>query len=619
MRADSFLTACVCRYRFISDEGDTYLDSRNTLSSVVGNSKKLPSGAVFDQKPFCLKYIFSASMCKPNSVKWEDASIVLFQKLGSYFLHAYTNPWDAQPCIKIQITAKTVVTEHFTNSEKLNTKVAILVIGSTVSAKETDFSINLGDAIIHLTWIQSFLQTPAAVTAASITKVLQKAFPTSMAVTIADFIVHGGTDSGFAYTIQIAMSDGFCGSVLKLEREVLELHDSLVKRFMLLELSFPPKGTAEDNPALRADVITKYFSKLLSIKRLCRSVELFKWVTSDDQLYSSSSTRKASMYDGRKGSVDLGLPKTELNTCVVKFSLHNPVEATLTEILSRYSIDTAHFCYTICVVVDGNSIAQTDLVYDIHSADIKPLFIPLNLLPEGRPVCLKFMVLWDKSRVEASSLQDWKLAEGVGAQCAGVFESDGNRLVEVRSKSRLTFMQNEVQDKIDHGFTFHLQANEAVADNQNDRALALNLIALSWWQRHKMMHAVLCKVLLETGSLYFMYQEVDLAIEFLEAGLAWSHRLKMSSHDQQGSVRAEVFENDAISDGLQELAMARLYQGNHVRSISCLLEALHLKQQYYLEEELDEVMLEDAANKISLLYTQLLFLINEALASGFWH
>jgi hypothetical protein len=512
-----------------------------------------------------------------------------------------------------------VVTEHFTNSEKLNTKVAILVIGSNVSAKETDFSINLGDAIIHLTWIQAFLQTPAAVTAASITKVLQKAFPTSMTVAHADFIVHGGTDSGFAYTIQIAMSDGFAGSVMKLEREVVELHESLVKRFMLTELSFPPKGTADDNPALRAEVMTKYFSNLLSFKRVGRSVELFKWANSDDQLYSSSSTRKASIYDGRKGSVsDLGSVKTELNTCVVKFSLHNPVEATLTEILSRYSIDTAHFCYTICVVVEGISIAQTDLFYDIHATDIKPLFIPLNLLPEDRPVCLKFMVLWDKARVEASNLQDWKLAEGVGSQCSGVFESDGNMLVEVRSKSRLTFMHNEVQDKIDHGFTFHLQANEAVADNQTDRALALNLVALSWWQRHKMMHAVLCKVLLETGSLYFVHQEVDLAIEFLEAGLAWSHRLKLSSHDKQGSVRAEVFENDAISDGLQELAMARLYQGNHVRSISCLLEALHLKQQYYLEEELDETMLEDAANKISLLYTQLLFLINEALASGLW-
>jgi hypothetical protein len=74
------------------------------------------------------------------------------------------------------------------------------------------------------------------------------------------------------------------------------------------------------------------------------------------------------------------------------------------------------------------------------------------------------------------------------------------------------------------------------------------------------------------------------------------------------------------------------YEGSFVRSISCLLEALYLKQQYannlrhlfvrnnlfmfYLEEELDDTGLDEAANKLSLIYSQLLFVINEALSSG---
>jgi tetratricopeptide (TPR) repeat protein len=286
------------------------------------------------------------------------------------------------------------------------------------------------------------------------------------------------------------------------------------------------------------------------------------------------------------------------------------------EILNRYAIDTAHICFAICVFVDGKSVAQSDLFYDVQSPDIKPLFIPLSQLPEGRAVCLKFLVLSDKLRIDASSLDDWKLVEGVGAQCSGVFQSNGSVIVEVRSKSRLTYMKYENQDKIDHAFTFHLQANEALADNQSERALALNLVALSWWQRHKMMHFVFCKVLIETGSLYFLHQNVDMAVAFIEAGLAYSHRLKLRSVDQQDGTNTDSIQNDSIADGLQELAMSRFYKGDYVRSISCLLEALHMKQQFYLEEELDDIMLDAAANKISLLYTQLLFIISEALSSG---
>ena len=543
------------RYRFISDEGESYLDTRTTLSSIVANSKKANTGAVFDQKPFCLKNIFAASITRPSSVKWEDASIVLFQKLGSFFLHTYINPWDAHPDIKIPITTKTVVTEHFMNSEKLNTKIAILVIGSQGASRDLEHSINLGDATIHLTWIQAFLQTPAAVKAASITKVLQKAHPTSMIVSNADYIVHGGADSGFAYTIQITMSDGHTGSIMRLEREVLSLHAALYKKYMLREPACPSRGTVEDNPSIRCDVMSAYFSKIMSVRRFQRSGELVKWITSDDQLYSSMS-RHASHYDSRKGSIsEASSQKSELNTCVVKFSLHDAVDANLTDVLSRHSIDTAHFCYTISVVVDGKSIAQSDFFYDLNSADMKPLFIPLSLLPHDEPVSLKLLVLWDKARIEISSIQDWHLVDGIGAQCTGVFESDGNKIAEVRTKSRLTYLQVETQDVIDHAFTFHVQANEAVTDNQPDRALALNLVALSWWQRHKMMHAVFCKVLLETGSLYFMYHEVQMAVSFIEAGLAWSHRLKLATNDQN----TEIIKNDTIADGLQELAMARLY------------------------------------------------------------
>jgi hypothetical protein len=274
------------RYRFISDEGESYIDTRITLSSIVANSKKANTGAIFDQKPFCLKNIFAAAICRPSSAKWEDVSIVLFQKLGSFYLHTYMNPWDAQPDIKIPITAKTIVTEHFINSEKLNTKMAILVIGSQGAPRDAEHSINLGDATIHLTWIQAFLQTPAAVKAASITKVLQKAFPTSMIVSHADFIVNGGADTGFAYTFQISMSDGHTGSIMRLEREVSDLHESLFRRFMLREPVFPSRGTNEDNPSVRCEVMSTYFAKMLSVRRLGRSAELVKWITKDDQLYA---------------------------------------------------------------------------------------------------------------------------------------------------------------------------------------------------------------------------------------------------------------------------------------------------------------------------------------------
>jgi hypothetical protein len=603
------------RFRFISDEAEAYIETRTTLSSVVANSKKTPNS---DQKLFCLRYIFSATICKSNSVKWDDASIVLFQKLGTFYLHTYTNTWDAQPDIQLSITAKTVVTEHFINSDKRKKAPILVIKSSAAQQQDSDVSINLGDSIIHLTWIQAFLQTPAAVAAASITKVLQKAFPLSIKTSSADFIANGGEDSGFMYSLQIEMSDGYSGSITRLERDVFELHASMTKKHMVYELSsfLPAKGTVEDNPNLRPQVMDIYFAKLLTFKRLARSTELIKWVTFDDQLYTSGA-RKASVADRRKSSVsDASLTKNELNTCVVKFSLHNPVESNILHILSRYSnsIDTAHFCYAICVVIDGKTVAQSDLFYDINSPDIKPLFIPLHQLPEHEALSLKFMLLSDKARIEVSSVHEWKLVDGVGTQHAGVFESDGNTLVEIRSKSRLTFIKTDIQDTIDHAFTFHLQANEAVADNQSDRALALNLVALSWWQRQKMMHPIFCKVLLETGSLYFLHQDPDMAISFLEAGLAFSHRLKLQ--DKQDDW---FFQNDSIADGLQELAMGHFFKGHYVRSLSCLLEALYLKQQFYLEEELDDSLLEVAANKISLLYTQLLFIINDALSSGATH
>jgi hypothetical protein len=565
---------------------------------------------MFDAKPFCLKYLFSASICKPNSVKWEAASIVLYQKRGNFFLNVYDNTWDPQPSIQLLITTKTVVTEHFTVSPENRKKVGILVISSTNSTKDGDWSVNLGGSIIHLSWIQAFLDTPAAVAAASITKVVQKAYPVSIVVTNSDFIVHGGSDSGFAYTLQINMSDNFSGSIMRLERELLELHQSLIKIYHT-GTAFPSNGKVDDDTVARSELMSDYFSKMLSVRRVCRSPELLKWVTADDQLYSS--TRNTSSSDRRSSDASA---KTELNTCVVKLSLHNAVHSNLMEILNRYAIDTAHICFAICVFVDGKSVAQSDLFYDVQSPDIKPLFIPLSQLPEGRAVCLKFLVLSDKLRIDASSLDDWKLVEGVGAQCSGVFQSNGSVIVEVRSKSRLTYMKYENQDKIDHAFTFHLQANEALADNQSERALALNLVALSWWQRHKMMHFVFCKVLIETGSLYFLHQNVDMAVAFIEAGLAYSHRLKLRSVDQQDGTNTDSIQNDSIADGLQELAMSRFYKGDYVRSISCLLEALHMKQQFYLEEELDDIMLDAAANKISLLYTQLLFIISEALSSG---
>jgi hypothetical protein len=577
----------------------------------VANSKKVPNGTMFDQKPFCLKYLFSVSICKPNSVKWEAASIVLFQKLGSFFLNVYDNTWDSQPSVQLSITTKTVVTEHFTVSPENRKKVAILVISNTSSTKDGEWSVNLGGSIIHLSWIQAFLDTPAAVAAASITKVLQKAYPVSIVVTHSDFIVHGGADSGFAYTLQINMSDNHSGSIIFLERDLLELHESLIRKYNT-DIAFPSSGKVNDDTVARSQLMSAYFSKILSVRRICRSPELFKWVTADDELYSSTS-RNASSSDRRNSDV---LAKTELNTCVVKFSLHNAVDSNLMEILNRYAIDTAHFCFAICVVVEGKCVAQSDLFYDVKSPDIKPLFIPLSQLPDGEAVSLKFLVLSDKLRIDASSLDDWKLVEGMGSQCSGVFQSNGSVIVEVRSKSRLTYMKYETQDKIDHAFTFHLQANEALADNQNERALALNLVALSWWQRHKMMHHVFCKVLIETGSLYFLHQNDDMAVAFIEAGLAYSHRLKLRSVDQQDGTNTDFIQNDSIADGLQELAMARFYKGDYVRSISCLLEALHMKQQFYLEEELDDVMLDAAANKISLLYTQLLFIISEALSSG---
>ncbi len=606
-------TECPFRYRFISDEAEAYIETRTTLSSVVANSKKSPNGGVLDQKPFCLKYIFSASICKPGSAKWEDASIVLFQKLGVFYVHTYTNTWDSQPDIQLPITAKTVVTEHFINSEKRK-KVAILVIkASAVQSQDHDVSINLGDAIIHLTWIHAFLQTPAAVTAASITKVLQKAYPLSIKVTSADFISNGGEDSGFIYCLQVEMSDGYAGSIMRLERDIHELHATVTKKHMVYELSgfLPAKGTADDNPHLRPQAMEIYFNKFLSFKRLARSTELIKWITFDDQIFSSG---RKSTVERRKTSVtDNSVALNELNTCVVKFSLHNPVESNVLEMFARYvsSIDTAHFCYSICIVVGTKTVAQSDLFYSLDSPDIKPMFIPLNLLPEHEAICLKFLLLSDKARIEVSSVADWKLVDGAGTQHSGVFESEGNVLVEIRSKSRLTFIKTETQDTIDHGYTFHLQANEAIADNQSDRALALNLVALSWWQRQKMIHPIFCKVLLETGSLYFVHQDADMAIAFLEAGLAFSHRLKLQ--DKQDDW---FFQNDSIADGLQELSMAHFYQGHYVRSLSCLLEALHLKQQFYLEEELDDTGLEVAANKISLIYTQLLFIINDVLSSG---
>jgi len=168
------------------------------------------------------------------------------------------------------------------------------------------------------------------------------------------------------------------------------------------------------------------------MRRLGRSVELLRWLTSDEQFISST---------GRKGSIDEQRgTRTELNTCVVKFTLHDSCDDNLMEILSLYSIDTAHFCYALGVVANGKTVAQSDLFYDLKSPDLKPL------------------LLSDESRIEVGSISNWRLVEGSGGQFAGVFQSDGNAIVELRSKSRLTFMKSEsAADKVDHGFTFHLQ------------------------------------------------------------------------------------------------------------------------------------------------------------------
>ena len=190
-------------------------------------------------------YTFSATMCRPNSVKWEDVSVILFQKLGAFFLHTYVNTWDARPDIQLPITTKTVVMEQFKSGEK-RSKVAIIVLKCNPAAvkgperNDDEYSISLGDPIVHLIWMQAFIQTPAAVTAASVTKIQQKAFPVSIQITHVDFIAHGGSDSGFAYTMLITMSDGYAGSIIRLERDVNELHATMAKKYPLYApASFP--------------------------------------------------------------------------------------------------------------------------------------------------------------------------------------------------------------------------------------------------------------------------------------------------------------------------------------------------------------------------------------------
>ena len=74
------------RYRFISDESEAYIGSRNTLSSLVVNKGRPGVLGVLDTRPYTLQYTFSAAICRPNSVKWEDVSVILFQKLGAFFL-----------------------------------------------------------------------------------------------------------------------------------------------------------------------------------------------------------------------------------------------------------------------------------------------------------------------------------------------------------------------------------------------------------------------------------------------------------------------------------------------------------------------------------------------------
>ena len=153
--------------------------------------------------------------------------------------------------------------------------------------------------------------------------------------------------------------------------------------------------------------MTSYFTRILSMRRLGRSVELLRWLTSDEQFISST---------GRKGSIDEQRgTRTELNTCVVKFTLHDSCDANLMDILSLYSIDTAHFCYALGVVANGKTVAQSDLFYDLKSPDLKPLFIPLNLLPDDQLVTLKLMVLSNESRIEVGSISNWRLVEGSGA------------------------------------------------------------------------------------------------------------------------------------------------------------------------------------------------------------
>ena len=56
---------------------------------------------------------------------------------------------------------------------------------------------------------------------------------------------------------------------------------------------------------------------------------------------------------------------------------------------------------------------------------------------------------------------------------------------------------------------------------------------------------------METGSLYFMLQDHDKAVAFLEAGLAFGHRLKLSNQENN----AEFFQSDTIADGLQVIPL----------------------------------------------------------------
>ena len=223
------------RYRFISDESEAYISSRNTLSSLVVNKGRPGVLGVLDTRPYTLQYTFSAAMCRPNSVKWEDVSVILFQKLGVFFLFVYANTWDARPDIELPITPKTVVMEQFTSGEK-RSKFAIIVLKCNAAAvkapdrSDDEYSLNLGDAITHLNWIQAFIQTPASVTAASVTKIAQKAFPVSIQVTHVDFIAQGGHDSGFAYTLFVTMSDGYAGTIIRLERDITDLHVLLTKK-----------------------------------------------------------------------------------------------------------------------------------------------------------------------------------------------------------------------------------------------------------------------------------------------------------------------------------------------------------------------------------------------------